>query len=80
MEGALQDPTIQLVDANGTVVREDDDWKHPQRSELDSFQIAPTNDLESALIAAVSAGNYTAVVRGKDESIGVGFVEVYNLD
>jgi hypothetical protein len=79
VEGALQDPTLQLVDANGTVVRENDDWKQSQRPELEALQIGPSNDLESALIANLSGGNYTAIVRGNAGATGVGLVEVYNV-
>jgi hypothetical protein len=79
VEGALQDPTLQLVDANGTVVRENDDWKESQRAELEALQIGPGNGLESALIANVSGGNYTAIVRGNGGATGVGLVEVYNV-
>lgn len=37
------------------------------------------NDLESALIANVSGGNYTAIVRGSNDATGIGLVEVYNV-
>ena len=42
--------------------------------------LAPTDDRESAMILSLQPGNYTAIVRGKDNSTGVGLVEVYNLD
>jgi hypothetical protein len=42
-------------------------------------QIPPTNDLESALVATLAPGNYTAIVRGKNNTTGVGLVEAYNL-
>lgn len=79
VEGALRDPVLELIDANGMVVRENDDWKQSQQSDLEALQIAPANDLESALIANVSGGNYTAIVRGNGETAGVGLVEVYNV-
>ena len=77
--GALQDPTLDLVNANGEVVRANDDWKGTQRAELESIGIQPSDDRESALIATLTAGNYTAVVRGVGENTGVGLVEVYNV-
>ena len=77
--GALQDPTLQLVDANGSEIRANDDWKESQQGELEALQIAPGSDYESALVVTLSGGNYTAVVRGKDGGTGVGLVEVYNV-
>ena len=79
VEGALADPTLQLVDANGSEIRANDNWKESQQGELEALQIAPANDLESALIATLGGGNYTAIVRGKNDTTGVGLVEVYNV-
>lgn len=76
---ALPDPTLELVDANGSSVHASDNWKDGQRSELEALGLQPSNDFEAALIAAVTGGNYTAVVRGKDNTTGVGLVEVYNV-
>jgi len=42
--------------------------------------IPPVNPLESAIVATLSAGNYTAIVRSVDGSAGVALVEVYDLD
>jgi hypothetical protein len=77
--GALQDPTLQLVNSNGEVVRANDNWKGTQRAELEAIGIQPADDRESALIATLTAGNYTAVVGGAGANTGVGLVEVYNL-
>ena len=77
--GALQDPSLDLVNANGEVIRTNDDWKGTQRAELEAIGIQPSDDRESALIASLTAGNYTAVVRGAAGGTGVGLVEVYNL-
>ena len=79
VQGALQDPTLELVDSNGAVVRTNDNWKGTQQSELEAIGIQPSEDRESALIATLTAGNYTAVVRGVGANTGVGLVEVYNL-
>ena len=76
--GALQDPRLDLVNANGEVIRSNDNWKSSQRAELEAIGIQPSDDRESALISTLTAGNYTAVVRGV-AGTGVGLVEVYNL-
>ncbi len=75
----LADPTLDLYDENGAVIRSDDDWRDSQESLIQSTGLAPTNDAESAIIRSLAAGNYTAVVRGKEGGTGVALVEVYNL-
>lgn len=82
--GALADPTLQLHDASGTIVASNDNWKtrpdgSSQQAEIEATTIPPTNDLDSALVASLPPGNYTAVVSGKNNSTGVGLVEVYEL-
>ena len=79
VNGALADPTLELVDANGTTVRANDNWKSDQQGEIEALGIQPSNDLESALVASVGASNYTAIVRGNGNTTGVGLVEVYNV-
>ena len=79
VSGALADPTLELIDANGSTVRANDDWQTGQQSELEAIGIQPAHDAESALIATLPPGNYTAVVRGKNDTTGVGLVEVYNV-
>lgn len=80
VSGALVDPTLQLIDANGSTVRANDNWKETQQAELEQIGIQPSKDAESALIATLPAGSYTAVVRGKGDSTGIGLVEVYNIE
>lgn len=75
----LTDPTLDLYDANGAIIRSDDNWRDEQESLIQSTGLAPANDLESAIIRSLTPGNYTAVVRGKDGGTGVALVEVYNL-
>lgn len=77
--GELANPTLELKDANGTTVRANDDWKSDQQAELQAIGIQPKREVESALIETVAAGNYTAIVRGKGNSNGIGLVEVYDI-
>jgi hypothetical protein len=76
----LSDPTLELFDKNGVLVRSNDNWKDSQQAQLQASGVAPSDDRESALSATLSPGNYTAVVRGKGGSTGVGLVEVYHLE
>ena len=76
----LLDPTIQLYDGNGTLIGSDDDWKNPQLEAVRAVNLAPTNDKEAAIVSAfLTPGNYTAVVRGKNNTTGVALVEAYRV-
>lgn len=76
---ALANPTLELRDAAGSLLRSNDNWKSTQKSEIQATGVPPANDLESALLATLGAGNYTAIVRGKTNSTGVALVEVFNI-
>jgi uncharacterized protein (DUF1800 family) len=78
--GALADPALELHDASGAIVAQNDNWRGTQQSQISSSGLAPADDREAALIATVSPGNYTAVVRGANNTTGVALVEVYDLD
>jgi len=75
----LADPTLELHDANGAIVMSNDNWKDTQECELEGTGIAPSNDLESAMVVTISTGAYTAIVTGNNNGTGVALVEVYRL-
>jgi hypothetical protein len=79
VSGVLADPTLELHDADGTLVMSNDNWKYSQQAEIEATGIPPTNDLESAVIATLPATAHTAIVAGKNGGTGVGLVEVYRL-
>ena len=82
MPGKLLDPLLELRDANGTLIRADDNWRTGgQETEIMQTGVAPTNDLESALIETLPANGaaYTAIVRGANNTSGIAVVEVYVL-
>ena len=57
-----------------------DNWRSSQAAEIQASGLAPSNDLESAIVALLPPGAYTGVVRGTEDGIGVGLVEAYDLD
>jgi hypothetical protein len=80
ISGVLADPILELRDGSGTLLFVNDDWSNsPQASEI-ATTIPPANALESAIIATLGPGNYTAVVRSVDNTPGVGLVEIFDLD
>jgi len=80
VSGPLADPMIQLRRGDGSLVMANDNWKDTQQAEITGAGIAPPNDKEAALIASLTAGNYTAIVTGKNGGTGVALAEVYDLD
>ena len=79
--GALSDPFLELHDGNGNSLAVNDDWSNgSQVAEITATGLPPVNNLESAIVRTLGPGNYTAVVRGMNNTAGVGLVEVYDLD
>jgi hypothetical protein len=82
-DGKLDDPTLELRDATGALLKSNDNWKDSaDKSAIFNAKLAPTNDSESAILATLPAkgATYTAILRGVDGGTGVGVVEVYDLD
>ena len=76
--GALADPVLELHDANGNVTT-NDNWRQNQEAAITATTLAPTNHKESAILATLTPGNYTAVVRGVGQETGVALIEAYAL-
>jgi len=85
---ALANPTLELHDHTGALIGSNDNWQHTiiggiittnQVSAIQNSGHAPTQPSESAIIAELPAGNYTAIVRGVNNTTGVALVEVYDL-
>ena len=81
ISNALADPLIELHDGQGTLITSNDNWQQDslQATQIQAAGLAPSNALESALVATLNAGGYTAIIRGANATTGVGLVEVYNL-
>ncbi len=84
----LADPVLELHDRTGALIASNDSWQHTiiggiitsdQVADIRSSGHAPTDARESAIIADLPAGNYTAIVRGVNETMGVALVEAYDL-
>jgi pimeloyl-ACP methyl ester carboxylesterase len=80
LQGALADPTLELHDGTGSLIFSNDNWKDTQKQEILDTTIPPANDLESAIVATLAPGAYTAIVRGKNNGTGVAVVEAYDLN
>jgi len=84
---ALANPRLELHDSTGTIGM-NNDWQTTQIggvitvdqvAEIQNSGLAPSDPLESAIIATLQPGSYTAIVQGVNAGTGVGIVEVYDL-
>ena len=81
LAGALSDPMLELHDGSGNLVASNDDWgSSPQALAIAATAYRPSNAKESAIMATLTAGSYTAIVRGVNDSTGIALVEAYDLD
>jgi hypothetical protein len=88
LSGVLADPTLELHDGSGALIATNDNWQTTQIggiitadqvSDIQNSGLAPSQAAESAIIATLQPGGYTAIVRGKNNTTGIGLVEVYQL-
>jgi hypothetical protein len=86
---ALANPRLELHNGTGALIGTNDDWQTTilggiitsnQVSDIQSSGHAPTAASESAIIADLQPGNYTAIVSGVNNTLGVALVEVYDLN
>jgi hypothetical protein len=77
----LADPTLELHNGNGALLQTNDNWQqnNPNAQAIMSHGLAPTQPRESALLATLNPGSYTAIVRGVANDTGTAVVEVYDL-
>jgi hypothetical protein len=75
---ALLDPVVDLRGSNGSLILRNDNWKDTQRSQIEGGPFQPGDDRESVILASLTPGAYTAALTGKDNTTGVGLVEVYD--
>lgn len=76
---AVADPVLELRGSDGELILRNDNWRDTQQSDIEASTVPPPNDLESAIVAMLNPAAYTAVVTGKNETTGVGLIEVYDL-
>jgi hypothetical protein len=76
---ALPDPSLQLRGPTGFQTLTNDNWRDTQEAEIIATGRAPSNDLESAIVADLAPGTYTAILAGNAGTTGVGLLEIYDL-
>jgi hypothetical protein len=80
LTGLLNDPVLELHAADGSIITTNDNWQTDSgASDLTANSLAPANDEEAAIVRTLAPGVYTAIVRGNNESTGLGLIEIYDL-
>src|SRR5204863_5745886 len=81
LSNKLANPTLELRDGNGALIRSDDNWQDDpaQAALITAAGLAPANTLESAIAETLAPGPYTALLAGLNNGTGAGLVEVYDL-
>jgi len=75
----VPDPVLQLRGQDGSLIKQNDDWKDTQQAEIEASGLAPSDDREAAIIAVLSPGQYTGLLTNKLGSPGIGTFELYDL-
>jgi hypothetical protein len=76
----LADPVLELHGPAGFMTVINNNWRDTQQVAIEATGLAPTDDLESAIVATLNPGAYTAIVRGNNNTTGIALVEVYDLN
>ncbi len=83
--GALVDPILELHDSSGATLATNNNWgEAPNQQDVSDIGLAPGSPNESVILTTVpssmSGEAYTAVMRGANDTTGLGVVEVYDVD
>jgi hypothetical protein len=76
----LEDPVLELHNGQGGVVATNDNWEDTDKEGIEQTTVPPTNAKESAILHSLMPGNYTAVVRGKNNTTGIAVIEAYQIN
>jgi hypothetical protein len=76
----VADPLLQLRAQDGSLIRQNDNWKDDQRAEIEATGLAPSDDREAVIIATLVPGQYTGLLTNKLGAPGIGTFEIYDLN
>jgi cytochrome c peroxidase len=80
LTGLLNDPVLELRGSDGSLLVQNDNWKDSQQSQIEGTPYQPGDDREAAIIASLAPGAYTALLTGKNQTTGLGLLEIYDFD
>jgi hypothetical protein len=76
----LADPTLELYDGNGVLIIANNNWRDAQEADIQATGHAPGSDFESAALVTLAPTAYTLVVRGANNTTGVGMSDIIDED
>ena len=76
----ILDPVLELRNSTSSITTNDNWVDSPQRSQFEGGPFQPSDNRESVVLGTLAAGNHTALLTGKNNTAGVGIVEVYDRD
>ncbi|MBM3853378.1 MAG: hypothetical protein FJ399_09505 [Verrucomicrobia bacterium] len=79
--GYLADPILEVFDASGTRLAENDNWSSalaPVFSSVGAFALTEGSP-DAALLVTLPPGSFTAQVRGRDGGTGEALIEIYEV-
>jgi hypothetical protein len=75
----LKDPVIELHGSSGALILSNDNWKDsPQKAQIEGTIFEPTDDRESVILATLPPAAYTVILKGVNQTSGIGLIEVYD--
>jgi hypothetical protein len=82
LDPVLADPTLELRDNNGALLVSNDNWQDDPFSaaQLGAAGFALADPNESGILTSLPPGPFTAILAGKNGGIGIGIVEIYNVN
>jgi acetyl esterase/lipase len=80
VSNALADPLLELYDGEGSLIASNNNWRTTQEQQIVISGVPPSNDNESAIVATLLPGQYTALIHDAGAAKGIALVEVYNLE
>jgi hypothetical protein len=76
---SLPDPVLELHASNGSLLATNDNWRDTQQSKIQTTRLQPSDDRESVILTTLGPGAYTAILRDKNNTTGIGLIEAYDL-
>src|SRR3954468_6807507 len=81
LPNTLTDPVLELHDSRGAMIISNDNWANASNAQaISTSGYAPPNNSESAILTNLTAGNYTAIVRGVNTTVGIALFDAFDLD
>jgi hypothetical protein len=82
LSNLLADPTLELHNANGTIMISNDDWQDDPASaaQLTAHGLGLPNPKEAGLFVTLAPPTqFTSIVRGKNGGTGTALIEIYDV-